>query len=389
MTIVQAVLTGVELFSDVGIAPSIIQSHRGDDIKFLNTAWTVQVLRGIFIWLIACVMAFPMAGFYKEPQLLMLIPTVGLNSIIGGLNSTKLLTANRKLMMGRWTIVEVGSYVIGLVSMVVLALLYRSVWSLVIGGLIGTSAKLVFSHVALQGERNWFYWDKSAFEEIHRFGRWIFVSTASTFLASYGDRLLLGKLVSLSILGVYNIALMFAQLPIEILRQLSGKAMFASYAEIVRERPERLYPVLRKSRMVLLALGWVMALFFIILGEPMVNLLYKGEYTQAGWMLRILALGSLGTVLGTSYDGVLLAQGRSFEMTLLQLTQIALKLTGVLVGASINGIQGVVIGMAIAAWALYPFEVICFRRIHLWQPEVDLPTFGFAAAIVATAIWLQ
>src|ERR1700729_1195426 len=31
---------GLQMFSDVGIGPSIIRSNRGDDPLFLNTAWT-------------------------------------------------------------------------------------------------------------------------------------------------------------------------------------------------------------------------------------------------------------------------------------------------------------------------------------------------------------
>jgi hypothetical protein len=34
------------MFSDFGLNASIIRSSRGDDPVFLQTAWTVQILRG-------------------------------------------------------------------------------------------------------------------------------------------------------------------------------------------------------------------------------------------------------------------------------------------------------------------------------------------------------
>ncbi|MFM6205833.1 oligosaccharide flippase family protein, partial [Planktothrix sp.] len=47
MALVNTFITGLNLFSDVGIRPSIIRSQRGDDPEFLNTAWTIQVFRGL------------------------------------------------------------------------------------------------------------------------------------------------------------------------------------------------------------------------------------------------------------------------------------------------------------------------------------------------------
>lgn len=40
MTLVNIFITGLHLFSDIGVGPSIIQNKRGDDPVFLNTAWT-------------------------------------------------------------------------------------------------------------------------------------------------------------------------------------------------------------------------------------------------------------------------------------------------------------------------------------------------------------
>src|SRR5437763_480806 len=48
---------GLEMFSDLGLRPNIIQSKRGDDPDFLNTAWVVQILRGLVLWIGALLIA--------------------------------------------------------------------------------------------------------------------------------------------------------------------------------------------------------------------------------------------------------------------------------------------------------------------------------------------
>ena len=51
MALVQVFMGGLQMFSDLGIQASIIQNSRGDDPDFLNTAWTIQVIRGTCLWL--------------------------------------------------------------------------------------------------------------------------------------------------------------------------------------------------------------------------------------------------------------------------------------------------------------------------------------------------
>lgn len=47
MAIVTAVMIGLGGFSDIGLQQNVIQSSRGDEPAFLNTAWTMQVIRGV------------------------------------------------------------------------------------------------------------------------------------------------------------------------------------------------------------------------------------------------------------------------------------------------------------------------------------------------------
>src|SRR5690349_2480294 len=97
MALVNALLVGLQLFSDVGIGPSIIQSPRGNDPAFLNTAWTLQAFRGLCLWLVACAIAQPVASFYGEPQLAWILPVAGSSALLGGLQSTRIFSMYRQV----------------------------------------------------------------------------------------------------------------------------------------------------------------------------------------------------------------------------------------------------------------------------------------------------
>jgi O-antigen/teichoic acid export membrane protein len=68
MALVYVFISGLHLFSDIGIGTSIIQNKRGDDPVFLNTAWTMQVIRGVGLWICSLLIAWPVAAFYAKPN---------------------------------------------------------------------------------------------------------------------------------------------------------------------------------------------------------------------------------------------------------------------------------------------------------------------------------
>ena len=57
MAIVGVFLIGLAMFSDVGVGPSIMGSARGDEPDFLDTAWTIQIARGLILLVIALALA--------------------------------------------------------------------------------------------------------------------------------------------------------------------------------------------------------------------------------------------------------------------------------------------------------------------------------------------
>lgn len=135
MALVNVFMIGLAMFSDVGIGPSIIQNKRGEEPIFLNTAWTIQAIRGVILWLCTCIGAWPLAMFYGEPQLAWVLPVTGLTAILDGFNSTGLYTANRRLALGRLTAINLISQIVSIIIMLTWAQLQPSIWALVVGAL--------------------------------------------------------------------------------------------------------------------------------------------------------------------------------------------------------------------------------------------------------------
>lgn len=394
MALVFTFISGLQMLSDFGVFPNIIQSKRGDDPTFLNTAWTLHVVRGFFLWLGACLIAFPVSQFYKEPMLMALLPVVGSVTFIEGFVSTKVATSNRKLDLRRLTTLDLSVQLTGVVVMLVGAAIARythaprdlAMWALVLGSLSASTIRVLLSHVYLQGEQNHLQWDQESLKELSSFGRWVFLTTLLTFFALNASNLLIPRLLGVAFLGVFSFAQNLSRLSYEIVNTLGGRVLFPSYSELVRDRPERLYPVLKRTRMILNGFTVGICLIFVLFGKPLVGIMYDHRYADAGWILQILALGVLATTPGMTYTNVLLAQGKTFVLTVLMAIQTVIQFATMFVGYQLGHEFGVIVGVAATGWFLYPFQAICYARFGLWQPEVDLPVLalgsGFATLVL-------
>lgn len=381
MALVAVLMQGLQMFSDVGIGPSIIQDKRGDDPTFLNTAFTIQVIRGAALWLIGCLAAIPFARFYGEPILAGLVPLAVTTALVGGFNSTKLYTASRHLWLGRLTLIDVSAQVLGLIVMVAGALMYRSVWALAVGGVVASAAKMIASHILLPGPTNRLRWDRASAASMFRFGRWIFLSTILTFVAMQADRLMMGKLLDVGTLGVYSIALMLALSAKQAANQIGQRVLFPSIARMSEQGEAALFRGVYKARLSIVLPATVGLMVLVVFGQQIVGLLFDARYAESGWMLQVLACGVVASVVCSTYGAALLARGDSLAAMLLLSTQVALLITSTLVGFSLGGVFGFVVGVALVEWLNYPVTAWFLWRRGLWQPTIDLPVMAGAAGI--------
>lgn len=301
------VLVGVHLLSDIGIGTAIIQSKRGDDPRVIDTAFSLQALRGVYVFLAVSILGFPLAWWYGQPDYRWMMPLAGATALFDGLSAMALFTANRALRFGRITMIELASAVAAAVTMGITAWLTGSVASLLVGGIAAGAVRLVLSHFWLPGARFRFAWDATARKEILSFGRWVFASTALTFVSMNVDSLSLGTLVEPADLGLYSIALMLASLPREVVNQLTQRVYYPVVSRVIREHSD-VAPV-RDLRMKLCMLLVVPVGCTVGASIPVIGFLYDERYAAAGPLMAILSVGTWFSILEMTYGAITLARG--------------------------------------------------------------------------------
>lgn len=388
MAIVQIFLAGLAMFSDIGIRVSVIQNER-QDADFLNTAWSIQIIRGLILWLGTCALAWPVATFYEEPQLLYLLPVAGLTAVGEGFRSTKVYMADRNLEMGMLTAITLGAQAASIILMVLLAWMFQSVWALAIGGVLNTLIVIPLGHKLLSGVDNRWCWEKSAVKELLNFGQFIFVSTMAGFLINNADRAILGKYTSLAELAVYNIGFFLASFPTMLSNMLVNKVVLPIYSAKRPTQDAGNKAKIDQVRMMLSSGTFLLTGLMAFGGDMLIRVLYDERYYDAGPILVLISLSALPTSITNSYSNLLLAEGNSKDFAKLIITTAVVKLTVMVVGLMYFGIFGVVIAAAISTILTYPMLVYFLRRYNGWDPRHDVIFAALAVVISIGAYWFN
>jgi O-antigen/teichoic acid export membrane protein len=386
MAIALMVMYGLALFSDVGLRQSIVQNRRGKDAAFLNTAWTIQVLRGFVIWggalaiaLVFLFLNFSPGSVYADPSLPYVIAILSLTAIIGGFESTKLHEASRALSLARATQIELAGQLFGLGCMIAWALADRSIWALVAGALGAAAARTLLSHAWLAGEANRWRWEDAAAHEILAVGRWIFAASVLGFLVNSADRLILGALVSSSVLGVYAIAFLLYSAVEQVMLKIVGEVSYPALSEVARERPAALRSAYYRFHLAVGLPAWFAAGFLAAAAERLVAALYDARYAEAGWMLRILALALLTLPFRVATQ-CFLVLGEPQQMSAIGAIRLAALGAAVPLGWHFFGLAGALWAIVLSYFSILPTTIAFVVRHGLFDARKEL---GLLPALLA------
>jgi len=372
MALASAILIGLSMLSDIGVSQSVIQNKKGAEAYFRNTAWVAQIFRGFVLWIFACLIAFPTSIFYDSSVLFPLICALGSTLAIKGFNTTSIAVNNRELNIFKLSVVNLGTQSLSIILIVIFAFYTNSVWALVWGNVISSLIGVFAGHLLLNdGFRHRFSIDWNSLRQIIAFGKWIFVSSIFGFLANHADKMIIGKMLSLTDLGIFTIAMTFAQIPKAILYSLNNKVLFPVYSKIQDMDEQEVRKKVLRSKLLISGMLLPIALFLLITGNFLVDFLYDERYKDAGWMLQVLAVG-IAIQIATNVGPFFMGFGRPGLFALTVGLRAFLLVASMFTGALLLGPTGLVVGIAGSSLIYYLIEIYFLSKFRIWFWHIDL-----------------
>jgi O-antigen/teichoic acid export membrane protein len=401
-----ALIAGLTLISDFGVAQVIVQSPRGDQVDFLRSAWVFLLWRSLALWVIVlglCALLnasaiknlLPAGSIYADPSFALVTASLGFCLVLGGAESTCTFLNIRRLNYRPLIIPQLASRIFTLPIMVIWAWIAPSVWALVGGSVAGAILRLLLSHTIVPGPWMSLKWNQDHLREIVRVGRWFTLSSFGAFLSLQSDVILLGFLVPSSILGLYSIAKIFVGVSEGLLDRLTNSLALPVLSEVLRKNPNNFRSRYYHFRLpVEIAAGLLSGTLFAA-GHFLIYFLYDTRYAEAGTLLPILALA---TAIYPSYSIIRHAFAATAEIHIFTAISIVQALSLIIclsVGFIAFGLIGAVWGVALHRVVPSLMTTVLARQrnwITPWRELVIIPAFlvGFLAGksvvLLATTI---
>jgi PST family polysaccharide transporter len=333
--VVAAVLTFLavlDLFSDVGMAATVVYEMEEGHSERLDTAFVLNLLFALAMSGIAVAAAPLVAGFFRIPHETWLFRLGGLNLFLTGLGNIHDSLLLREHLFNRRMIPQLArSIVRGGVS-IVLAAVGRGAAGLVIGMLAGTAVWSVMQWL-LTRYRPRLKFDPKVARSMLSYGSGAVMLELLAIVAGRADAAAIGRVLGARALGLYTIAFRVPELVIE---NIAWNVSVVAFPALSRQRVEdrsRLgdatMTLLRYQALYTVPLATALA----VLAPPMVVVLFSPAWRQAGNVMSAVAVMAGFSSVVFPLGDVFKALGRQRLLVAINLLQVPLLIAGVILAA--------------------------------------------------------
>lgn len=359
----------VETASQFGFDNAIIQNQKANHEHY-NSAWTLNIIRGLISGVALVAIAVPASGFFNEPRLAEIIYCLAIASALEGFQNIGIVEFRRNLTFGReykfFVFIKLSSFF----TTLIIALVFRSYWALVAGIVMRSVTMLVLSY-SMHPYRPRFGLSKS--RELFNFSKWLLVNEYLIYVARNIDRLLIGRFLNAGSLGIYSLAkeiatLLSAELVLPITR-----AMFPGYSKI-SDDPERLKEMFVSTIGLVFLFSWPLAFGIAAVAEPFVLVMLGEKWLPVAEILPYLAIGGALSFAWVNTGPLFLSVGKPQLATATFVIGFVIRTIVVVAGFYFEGLIGLAKATAIVPVIMFPIDYLFVRKVL----DLSLQTYFFA-----------
>ncbi|MBI3350402.1 MAG: lipopolysaccharide biosynthesis protein [Burkholderiales bacterium] len=380
---------------DLGIGSYLIQEKELTQAR-LRSAWGVQLCMAFLCAGMLLLLSAPLARYFGEPLLQSLLSVIAVNFLVipfGSLNYALLI---RDMRFDAVAVIRLTQTLFVAGVSVGAAYTGHGALSLAYGNLAGVSVAAV-AGIALRRNVPWL----PSFSEVRRVlgvGTTLTASSLFSAASTSAPEFLLGKLQSMASVGFYSRANGLVSMVNRLLTDATYPVAEAKFAALNRSG-ESCAQAFVLAMAYLLAVGWPLCMFLSVMAEPLVLLMYGGQWADSINPTRILGLCVLLTLWTTVCQAALVATGQNRRVLRGNVLSAVLTVTCAAV-ASPFGVIPLCLSMVLVsllagivwlklAHASVNFDWAQLRRIIGMSALTTAAVGAAAAAGLGLCLWLE
>jgi PST family polysaccharide transporter/lipopolysaccharide exporter len=387
ITVILIIMGLFGLFSDPAFGTALTQ-RKGDVEQYLDTYWTFEIGRAIVIaTVIACSATYIVNWFHIDPQFTWLIRSSGIFVIIGALGNIRMIYLFRNLNFSLITIRDlIGQIMYGVVAIGYALFIDRSATALFAGYVAMYLTGCATSYIIYRSRpRLAFAFNR--LKDLTHFSKWVYGQNLLNYAIQYTDKIMLGRLMDPTHLGLYTKAKDLAAMPTSVMSTVIAKVGMPAFSKI-QDQIEKVREGFVKSLDVLLMISLPAALIVLLEGGALVSILLGDRWLSIVIPLKIFALGNVYYSVVPVINSVFCAVGRPDVNFKTNLIQLLLSVPCMVFGLRFYGINGLAVAI-IGVWLLLLFYTLFkTRRIIRLGKQHVIPLFvsGSVAAAVTVLV---
>lgn len=353
-----------------------------------DTAFTLQLARGAILSTILLLAAWPIASFYRDDRLVMLLCVLALAPVSSGLISPRMTEYAVKLDFRQTFVQEVLSKLVALTVAVGAAMWGAGYWAIALGTLATPLTWVVISYVFAPYRPTLTLVEWSVFA---KYLRWTTLTQLVIATNSQMDQLLLGRFISRPELGAFSVALNLCAMPNQIFISQTAKPLLVGFSLIRDDRPRLIHAYL-KSQNSIVAASLPMLVGMCITAEPLIRVFLGDQWSTAAPFLQWLSLSAIPYLFVGPLSPLVIALNRPSIFFRIAAIEFSFKLPLLLVGLWLYGIPGVLavrlatalitmVSSMLAAKALIGLS-ISKQLLFPWRPVVSACVMALALLLI-------
>lgn len=385
LAILMSVVFVISLLSDIGFSICIVRSEKGDRQEYLNTAWTIRIVRAAFNAALLYLAAPIVAALYHASALTAPLRVIAIWFVIDGFESTAFPLAVRR----KNSRVLMYSDVAGTFAATAVTIAYcyfsRNFWGMVYGTLIGRFVVVLISHRFYRELRPRLQWDQDAAREMFHLSRYIMPSSMVTIFLNQYDKAVFLRMFDFNLLGVYSLAANISG-PVEsIITKASRMVLYPRCAHNFRldKATFSLKYYLENARLFLA----ILAIPAAIGGAAhfLVTVLYDPRYAGAAAVLQAFMVRAAILALASPAEDMLVATGESRLILIGNVYRAVWMVGASYFGYRFFGFMGFTYGIALSALPALVYYFWLQRKKGMLIAKYELYKVVFTCAVAVSA----
>ncbi|MFH1776832.1 MAG: lipopolysaccharide biosynthesis protein [Candidatus Omnitrophota bacterium] len=340
-------MSAMETLSITGFQQALIQKKE-DIYPFLNSAWTLLVLRGMVLFSLLYLFAPAIAALFNTPAAKQIIQVIGFSILLQAFTNIGIIYFSKELEFKKQFIYQLSAAFADFVIAVSAAVVFRNAWALVFGVLAREGAGVIASY-CLHSYRPRIDFNLEKIRKLFQYGKWVLGSSILGFFNAQGDDLVVGKLLGATALGFYQMAYKISNLPAIEITHVISQVMLPAYAKL-QDRAADLKTAYFKALRITAFLSFPFGGMILMLAADFTRMFLGVKWMPMVLAMQILVLWgwvrSIGATCGPLFYGV----GKPQILTKIQTVQLILLAVLIFPFTTQGGIAGTAIAVVLATF---------------------------------------